>query len=148
MLAEKPAPVNSRGEAKVPAVASFRAPGAARFPTGCRGASWVRRGGGGDLAGGALSGGLGDNGGGRFRGQRRFKGVTGVSSVIAHRSEIRPSPIASNIGINGLATIKAKSRDFRNNRSKDWSNINNFRKNENVAGSDLTASNGTTTRTT
>ena len=42
MSVEELAPVNSQEEAKVLAVASFRAPGAARFPTGCRGASWVR----------------------------------------------------------------------------------------------------------
>jgi len=42
MLVEELALVNSQEEAKVVAVASFRAPGAARFPTGCRGASWVR----------------------------------------------------------------------------------------------------------
>ena len=42
MLVEELALVSSQEEAKVLAVASFRAPGAARFPTGCRGASWVR----------------------------------------------------------------------------------------------------------
>jgi len=42
MLVEERAPANSQEEAKVLAVASFRAPGAVRFPTGCRGASWVR----------------------------------------------------------------------------------------------------------
>ena len=58
--------------------------------------------------------------------------MTGVSSAIAHRSEIRQSQIASSIGISGLARIKARSQICRNNRSKDWSNINDFRKNENV----------------
>ena len=77
-----------------------------------------------------LSGGVGNIGGGDLGG--RLKVVTGVSSVIAHRSEIRQSQIASNIGISGLATIKARSGIFRNNRSKDWSNINNFRNNENA----------------
>ena len=33
--------VNSQEKAKVLAVASLRAPGEARFPTGCRGTSWV-----------------------------------------------------------------------------------------------------------
>jgi hypothetical protein len=42
MLVEERALANSQEEAKVLVVASFRAPGAARFPTGCRGASWVR----------------------------------------------------------------------------------------------------------
>jgi hypothetical protein len=42
MSVEELALVNSQEKAKVPAVASFRAPGAVRFPTGCRGASWVR----------------------------------------------------------------------------------------------------------
>jgi hypothetical protein len=40
---EELALVNSQEKAKVLAVASFRAPGAARFPTVFRGASWVRR---------------------------------------------------------------------------------------------------------
>jgi hypothetical protein len=34
---------NLQEKAKVLAVASLRAPGAVRFPTGCRGTSWVRR---------------------------------------------------------------------------------------------------------
>ena len=42
MLVEELALVNSQEEAKVLGVASFRAPGAARFPTVFRGASWVR----------------------------------------------------------------------------------------------------------
>jgi hypothetical protein len=42
MSEEELALVNSPEEAKVLAVASFRAPGVVRFPTGCRGASWVR----------------------------------------------------------------------------------------------------------
>ena len=39
MLLEELAAVNSQEEAKVLAVASFRAPGRVRFPTGCREAS-------------------------------------------------------------------------------------------------------------
>ena len=39
MLVGKLALVNSQEEAKVLAVATFRAPGEARFPTGCRGVS-------------------------------------------------------------------------------------------------------------
>ena len=42
MSVEELALVNSQEEAKVLAVASVRAPGAARFPTGCKAASWVR----------------------------------------------------------------------------------------------------------
>jgi len=42
MSVEELALVNLQEEAKVPAVASFRVPGGARFPTGCRAASWVR----------------------------------------------------------------------------------------------------------
>jgi hypothetical protein len=41
MLVEEQALVNSQEEARVLVAASFRAPGVARFPTGCKGASWV-----------------------------------------------------------------------------------------------------------
>ena len=40
-MLEERALVNSQEEAKVPVAASFRAPGAARFPTGCKGANSV-----------------------------------------------------------------------------------------------------------
>jgi hypothetical protein len=42
MSVEELALVNSQEKGKVLVVASFRAPGAVRFPTGCRGVSWVR----------------------------------------------------------------------------------------------------------
>ena len=41
MSVEKRELVNSQEKAKVVAVASLRAPGEARFPTGCRGTSWA-----------------------------------------------------------------------------------------------------------
>lgn len=42
MLVKELELVNSQEEAKVRALASFTAPGAATFATGCSGASWMR----------------------------------------------------------------------------------------------------------
>src|SRR4029077_6914627 len=76
-----------------------------------------------------------------------FRGVTGVSSVIAHRSEIRQSQIASNIGISGLATIKARSRISRTTAAKTGATSIIFGRTK-TQGTNSTASNGTTTRAT
>ena len=118
-------------------VASFRAPAAARFPTVFRGAIWVWWLGG--LAGSALSGGLGNMGGGDLVGRLqggdlggRFQG--GDRGQLGNRSPERNQAIANREQYwnKWSSDNKGKVADFRNNRSKDWSNINNFRKNENV----------------
>ena len=88
---------------------------------------------GGALAGGAIGGGLANIGGGDLGG--RFQGGEGGqlrnnysperNQAIANRQQYWNKWSSGN---------QAKLADFRTNRSKDWSNINNFRKNENVAG--------------
>jgi hypothetical protein len=106
---------------------------------------------GGALAGSALSGGLGNIGGGDLGGRAqggdlggRLQGGTGISSAIVHRSEIRPSQIGSSIGISGLATTKARSRIFGTTAAKTGATSIIFGRTK-TQGTDLTASNGTTT---
>ena len=94
---------------------------------------------GGALAGGALSGGLGNLGGGDLGGRLqgddlggRIQG--GDRGELGNRSPERNQAIANRQQYwnKWSGDNKGKIVDFRNNRSKDWSNINNFRKNENV----------------
>ena len=94
---------------------------------------------GGALAGSALSGGLGNIGGGDLGGRLqggdlggRFQG--GDRGQLGNRSPERNQAIANREQYwnKWSSDNKGKIADFRNNRSKDWSNINNFRKNENV----------------
>jgi hypothetical protein len=94
---------------------------------------------GGALAGGAIGGGLANIGGGDLGGRGdfggRFQGDEGGqlgnnysperNQAIANRQQYWNKWSSGN---------QANLADFRTNRSKDWSNINNFRKNENVAG--------------
>jgi hypothetical protein len=93
----------------------------------------------GGLAGGALSGGLGNIGGGDLGGriqggdlEGRLQG--GDRGQLGNRSPERNQAIANRQQYwnKWSGDNKGKIADFRNNRSKDWSNINNFRKNENV----------------
>ena len=113
MLVKERALVNSQEETKVLSAGKSQGARGGQVSDRMQGSQL-----GGAVAGSALTGGLGNIGGGDSGGrlQREVtlegdsKGVTGVSSVIAHRSEIRQSQIASNIGISGLATIKARSR--------------------------------------
>src|ERR1700748_411551 len=85
---------------------------------------------GGAVAGGVLSGGLGNLGGGDLGG--RLQG--GDRGQLGNRSPERNQAIADRQQYwnKWSGDNKGKITDFRNNRSKDWSNINNFRKNENV----------------
>jgi hypothetical protein len=85
---------------------------------------------GGALAGGVLSGGLGNNGGGDL-GDRLQGGDRGQ---LGNRSPERNQAIANRQQYwnKWSGDNKGKIADFRNNRSKDWSNINNFRNDENV----------------
>ena len=82
-----------------------------------------------NIGGGDL-GGRGDFGGRGDLGDRGDLGARGDFSpernqAIANRQQYWDKWSGANQG---------KLADFRTNRSKDWSNINNFRKNENVAG--------------
>jgi hypothetical protein len=85
------------------------------------------------VAGGAIGGGLANMGrgdlGGRFQGgeggQLRENFSPERNQAIANRQQYWDKWSGDNQG---------KLADFRTNRSKDWSNVNNFRKNENVAG--------------
>ena len=85
---------------------------------------------GGAVAGGVLSGGLGNIGGGDLGG--RLQG--GDRGQLGNRSPERNQAIADRQQYwnKWSGDNKGKISDFRNNRSKDWSNINNFRKNENA----------------
>jgi len=94
---------------------------------------------GGALAGGVLSGGHGNIGGGDLGG--RFQGGDlggrlqgGDRGQLGNRSPERNQAIANRQQYwnKWSGDNKGQIADFRNNRSKDWSNINNFRKNENV----------------
>src|SRR6266446_1441137 len=93
----------------------------------------------GGLAGGALSGGLGNIGGGDLGGRLqggdlggRLQG--GDRGQLGNRSPERNQAIANRQQYwnKWSGDNKGKIADFRNKRSKDWSNINNFRNNENV----------------
>jgi hypothetical protein len=85
---------------------------------------------GGAVAGGVLSGGLGNNGVGNL-GDRLQGGDRGQ---LGNRSPERNQAIANRQQYwnKWSGDNKGKITDFRNNRSKDWSNIDNFRKNEKV----------------
>jgi hypothetical protein len=94
---------------------------------------------GGALAGGALSGGLGNIGGGDLGGRLqggdlggRLQG--GDRGQLGNRSPERNQAIANRQQYwnKWSGDNKGKIADFQSNRSNDWSNINNFRKNENV----------------
>jgi hypothetical protein len=94
---------------------------------------------GGALAGGVLSGGHGNIGGGDLGGRvqggdlgGRLQG--GDRGQLGNRSPERNQAIANRQQYwnKWSGDNKGQIADFRNNRSKDWSNINNFRKNENV----------------
>jgi hypothetical protein len=94
---------------------------------------------GGALAGGALSGSLGNIGGGDLGGRLqggdlggRLQG--GDRGQLGNRSPERNQAIANRQQYwnKWSGDNKGKIADFRKNRSNDWSNINNFRKNENV----------------
>jgi hypothetical protein len=76
---------------------------------------------GGALAGGAVGAGLANIGGGDLGGRGNFSPER--NQAIANRQQYWNKWSGDN---------KGKLGDFRTNRSKDWSNINNFRKNENV----------------
>jgi hypothetical protein len=94
---------------------------------------------GGALAGSALSGGLGNIGGGDLGGRvqggdlgGRLQG--GDRGPLGNRSPERNQAVANRQQYwnKWSGDNKGKIADFRNDRTKDWSNINNFRKNENV----------------
>jgi hypothetical protein len=95
----------------------------------------------GGLAGGSLSGGLGNIGGGDLGGRLqggdlggRLQG--GDRGQLGNLSPERRQAISDRQQYWNKWSGENKGRiaDFRNNRSKNWSNINNFRKNENLAG--------------
>ena len=91
----------------------------------------------GAVAGGAVAGaGLANIGRGDLRGRGDFSPER--NQAIANRQQYWDKWSGDNQG---------KLADFRTNRGKDWSNINNFRKNENIAGR-FNTRNGITTGTT
>ena len=87
---------------------------------------------GGALAGGALAGGLGHIGGGNLGGRGELGG--GELGGRGNFSPERNQAIANRQQYwnRWSGDNQGRLNDFRTNRSKDWSNINNFRQNENL----------------